>query len=398
MEMILISTFTRLFKLLSCKNMKYHLALNTTDNLDSFVFKAKSGKSPGHVMWEVGQVLKAKIHQPINVEVLPKDRKLAKIIGFPECWALARQLSEQLNDNDVLYCDGENLGIPIATLCSQKKKRPKIAVLFHNINRPKGYLALHSFKVANSIDLFVTGTNSQTMFLHRYLNLPKHRIFQIPSHPSTDTSFFIPKPVSQKKVRPLIASGGLEKRDYKTLADATKDLNLDVKICAFSPNRTASKRTFPKIIPKNMYCGFYEWEDLVQLYCDADLVVLPLLKNNYQAGLSTLFEAMACRRPVIVTRSPKAGIINKLIDSGIVTGVNGGNSLELKQAIKNLLDNPELANQQAQSGYEFVCKYYNHGQYIQDLTGKFISTFGNIDDHRLLITENIQNLQQFSYQ
>ncbi|MDY6896696.1 MAG: glycosyltransferase family 4 protein [Cyanobacteriota bacterium] len=377
--------------------MKYYLALNTTSDIESFVSKAKSAKCPGHVMWEVGQVLKAKIYQPINVEVSSQDRKLAKIIGFPECWALARQLSEQLNDNDVIYCDGEHLGIPIATVCSQKQKRPKIAVLFHNINRPKGYLALNLFKVSNSIDLFVTGTNSQTKFLHRYLNLPKHRIFQIPSHPSTDTSFFTPKPVSQKKVRPLIASGGLEKRDYKTLANATKDLNLDVKICAFSPNKTASKRTFPEIMPSNMYCGFYEWEDLLQLYCDADLVVLPLLDNNYQAGLSTLFEAMACRKPIIVTRSPKAGIINKLIDLGIVTGVNSGNSVELKQAIINLLNDPEQANKQAQLGHEFVCKYYNHGQYIQDLTTKLISTFGNIDNHQLLAKENIQNLQKISY-
>lgn len=377
--------------------MKYHLALNTTSDIESFVSKAKSGKFPGHVMWEISQVLKAQIYQPMNVEVLPRDRKLAKIIGFPECWALARQLSEQLNDNDVLYCDGEHLGIPIATLCSQKQKRPKIAVLFHNINRPKGYLALNTFKVKNSVDLFVTGTTSQTKFLRRYLNLPEHRIYQIPSHPSTDTSFFTPKPGLQRKVRPLIASGGLEKRDYRTLANATNDLNLDVKICAFSPNKTASKRTFPPIMPKNMYCGFYEWDDLVQLYCDADLVVLPLLNNNYQAGLSTLFEAMACRRPVIITRSPKTGIINHLIDSGMVTGVNSGDSVELKQAIANLLNNPEQANRQAQLGYEFVCKYYNHNRYIQDVTEKFISTFGNVDNHQVLIKEKIQNLQQFSY-
>ena len=377
--------------------MKYHLALNTTSDVESFVSKTKSGKFPGHVMWEVSQALKAKIYQPINLKVLPRDRKLSKIIGFPECWALARQLSEQLDDNDVIYCDGEHLGIPIAAVCAQKQKRPKIAVLFHNINRPKGYVALNAFQVESSIDLFVTGTNSQTKFLRRYLNLPKHRIFQIPSHPSTDTSFFIPKPVSQEKVRPLIASGGLEKRDYKTLANATNNLKIDVKICAFSPNKTASKRTFPAIMPKNMYCGFYEWEDLVQLYCDADLVVLPLLNNNYQAGLSTLFEAMACKRPVIVTRSPKAGIINNLIDSGIVTGVSSGNSAKLKQAIQKLLHNPEQANKQAQLGYEFVCKYHNHSQYIQDLTTKFISTFGNIDNHQDFIKENIHNLQTFSY-
>jgi len=377
--------------------MSYHIALNTTNNIETIVSEVKSGKHPAHVMWEISQILKAKIHQPINLDILPKDRKLTQIIGFPEHWALARQLSEKLNENDVIYCDGEHLGIPIATLCSQKEKRPKIAVLFHNINRPKGYLALNFFQVINSIDLFVTGTNSQTKFLRRYLNLPENRIFQIPSHPSTDTSFFSPERAFQKKLRPLIVSGGLEKRDYKTLANATIDLNIDVKICDFSPNKTASKRTFPEIMPKNMFCGFYKWKDLVQLYCDADLVVLPLLKNNYQAGLSTLFEAMACKRPVIVTRSPKAGIINELIDSGLITGVKFGDAVELKQAIEKLLNNPELVKHQAQLGYKFVCNYHNHSRYIQDLTTKLIHTFGNVDNLQHLMKKNIQDLQKFSY-
>ena len=380
--------------------MNYHVALNSTKDIENIASQAKLGKHPAHVMWEISQRLKAKIHQPINLEILPKDRNLAKIIGFPESWALARQLSEQLNENDVIYCDGEHLGIPIATLCSQKQKRPKIAVLFHNINRPKGCLALNLFKVKNSIDLFVTGTISQAKFLRHYLNLPEHRIFQIVSHPSADTSFFTPKPASSKleKVRPLIASGGMEKRDYKSLGDATKNLNVDVKICAFSPNRTASKRTFPEIMPKNMYCGFYEWCDLVQLYRDADLVVLPLLKNNYQAGLSTLFEAMACERPVIISRSPKAGIINQLIDSGIVTGVKAGDSVELKQAIEKLLNNPQQAQNQAQLGYEFVCEKHNHDRYLQELTTKLISTFGSLENNQNLINNNIQNLKPFSYQ
>lgn len=377
--------------------MNYHVALNTTQDIENIALQVKLGKHPAHVMWEMSQILKAKIHQPVNLEILPKDRNLAKIIGFPEFWALARQLSEQLNEDDVIYCDGEHLGIPIATLCHQKQKRPKIAVLFHNINRPKGCLALNLFKVKHSIDLFVTGTVSQTKFLRHYLNLPQHRIFQIDSHPSTDTSFFTPSTSSQNKIRPLIASGGMEKRDYKTLANATQNLNADIKICAFSPNRTASKRTFPEIMPKNMSCSFYEWCDLVQLYRDADLVILPLLKNNYQAGLSTLFEAMACRKPVIITRSPKAGIINQLIDSGSVTGVKTGDYVELRQAIEKLLNNPQLAKKQAQLGYEFVCKKHNHSKYVQELTTKLISTFGSMENYQYSINTNISNLQSLYY-
>ena len=182
--------------------MKYNIVLNSTSDIEGFALNAQLGENPSHVMWEIAQTLKAKIHQPINVKILPQDKILAKIIGFPEHWALARQLSEQLKEDDVIYCDGEQLGIPIANLCSKKQKPPKIAVLFHNISRPRGYLALNLLKVTNSIDLFLTGTASQAEFLHKYLSLPKNRIYRIPSHPSTDTSFLIPKPASYEKVRP----------------------------------------------------------------------------------------------------------------------------------------------------------------------------------------------------
>lgn len=363
-------------------SINYHIVLNSADDIENIAFKAELGKHPAHVMWDMSKVLQAQIHQPINVITLPKDKKLAKIIGFPEHWALARKLSEQLNENDVVFCNGEHIGIALATLCSQKQKRPKIAVLFHNINRPKGILALNLFKVANSIDLFVTGTISQTKFLRRYLKLPENRIFQILSHPSTDTSFFTPSLVHSAKLRPLIVSGGIEKRDYRTLANAIVDLNVDVKVCAFSPNRTASKRTFPQKIPNNMFFSYYEWCDLLQLYRNADIVVLPLLKNNYQAGLSTLFEAMACKKTIIITRSPKAGIINKLIDSGIVTGVRCGDYIQLRQAITQLLNDPHRAEKQAELGYEFVCSYHNNNKYIQDFTTKLISTFATVDNYQ----------------
>ena len=189
----------------------------------------------------------------------------------------------------------------------------------------------------------------------------------------------------------------MEKRDYKTLAHATKDLNLDVKICAFSPNRTASKRTFPEVMPSNMSCKFYKWRDLVQLYCDADLVVVPLLKNNYQAGLSTLFEAMACRRPIIATRSPKAGIINELIDSDVITGVKTGDYVELKQAIEMLLSNPQKAEKQAQLGYEFVLEKHNNRKYVEDLTTKLISTFGSFGDNQDIVESSQDESQRLSY-
>jgi glycosyltransferase involved in cell wall biosynthesis len=356
--------------------MRYHIALNSNCDLEEIVNKAKAGKRPLHVMWDISQILGAKIHQSESVQVLLIDKILAKIIGEPSDWALARQLSLQLNEEDIIFCNGEQLGIPIATLCYSLPRRPKIITLVNNLNRPRGRLVLKLLNIKDKIDLFLTCTNSQVEFLRNYLHLPENRIHHICSQPAIDTSFFTPGEASYKKIRPLIASGGLEKRDYLTLANALQNLDVDVKVCAFSPNASKLKSSFPKVMPSNMSCDFYEMHDLVQLYRDSDLVVLSLLENNYEAGLTTLFEAMACQRPVIVTRSSQTGIINQLIDSGIVTGVNLGDSVDLQEAVIKILNDSERAKQQVEQGYEMILKQFNHNSYIQELVEIF--NFANI--------------------
>ncbi len=342
--------------------MKYHIALSRQFDLQGIHQDAEAGKRPCHVMWDISKTLKATIYQPVTEQVLPLDTVRAKAISSPQHWALARKLALRVGNEDVIYCAGEDVGFPIATLCSKQQERPKIIVFIHNINRPRSRLALKMLNLSKRVDLFMTYTHSQAEFLCEYLNLPRSRICLFLEQP-TDISFFQPGPVSQNKGRPLIASGGLEKRDYCTLAKATHDLDLDVKICAVSPNAAASKRAFPEVLPNNMSCHAYDWRELLQLYRDCDLAVISLFENNYQAGLTTMFEALACRRPVVITRSP--GIIQELIDAGIVIGVNPEDSDELRQVILKLLNNPKQARIQAEKGYQLMLQKYNHRKYIQ---------------------------------
>lgn len=355
--------------------MTYHIPLDLTSDLEELAREAKAGKRPSQFMWQLGQHLGAKFHQPDLSQILPIDKNLATIIGSPSTWALARQLSSHIQPDDVIFCNKEQIGIPVTALCSSSHLRPKIVVFSYKINRPRGYLALKLFKAAEKIDLFLTYTPSETKFLRQYLGLPENRVCQISSQPPIDTSFFTPGQTSYKKIRPLIASGGWEQRDYRTLAIAIQDLDVDVKISALSPSRNVSTKSLPKVMPSNMTIGFYDWCDLVQLYRDSDLVVIPLFKNNYEAGLTTLFEALACQKPVIISRSSPE-IVCQLIDSGIVTGFNPGDSNGLKQAIIKILNQPQTIQHQIQRGYELVMKQFNHDSYIQELAEKL--NFSNI--------------------
>ncbi|MBE9213313.1 glycosyltransferase family 4 protein [Plectonema cf. radiosum LEGE 06105] len=343
--------------------MTYHLALSSCFDLENIKQDAQTGKRPAHVIFDIIRLLNAKIHQPTQDFLLPIDLVYEKIIGSKHHWSLARKLSSKLAKSDIIFCTDESVGLPIATLCGERECGPKVVVFVHNLNRLRGRFALNLLGIKKRIHLLMTASQEQADFLRDYLK-PENRVCLFPCQ-STDASFFTPKLATPNKSRPLIVSGGLEQRDYRTLARATKSLNVDVKISATSSIHTVNARTFPKVIPANMSYRDYDWNSLVQLYCDADIVAIILYPNNFQAGLSTLFEALACRKPVIITRA--SGIIQELIDAKVVLGVNPGDYEGLHQAINSLLSNHKQGEAMAQRGYLLVHEQHNHHVYVKAL-------------------------------
>ena len=310
----------------------------------------------------------ATIHEPGSEPVLPLDKLRAKIAGRPEHWAMARALSSQLGSEDVVFCTGEDIGVPVATLCGGKASRPKIVMFAHNLDRPRGRASLKLFGVADRIDLFVTNAGLQFDFLRRFLNLPEDRVYMLGDQ--TDMQFFTPGSASSDKQKPTIVGVGLEKQDYRTVAAATCDLDVDVKISGFSQDAKSLAEAFPETMPVNMSNSFYEWPDLLQLYRTADVVVVSVFDNKFCAGLTSMMEAMACRRPVVVTNTQ--GIAEYVAPPGIASVVNPGDAAAMRQAIVNLLHNPQEAEAQAPRGYEYALKHYNSDDYVEVLAAQMI--------------------------
>lgn len=355
--------------------MKYHIALIRAIDLEGMARDAEQRKCPRHIMWQLSQRLGATIHKGAGNPVLPIDKIRGKLgSNIPEQWALGRALSEQLTSDDLIFCPGEDIGYPVAALCGAKRDRPKIVVIVHNSDRPRTRLSLKLYGLADKIDLFITPARLQAEFLRRYLHLPEERIWLLPDQ--TDVKFFTPGSPSPQKQRPMVMSVGLEQRDYVTLAEATKDLDIDVKVSGFSTAKLKEEyarpksRRFPKVLPENMSCQFYEWPDLVQLYRDADIVVISLVENKFAAGIQVMHEALACRRPVIITRT--RGMSEYLEIPGIVTTFNPGDVAELREAIVHLVNNPEEAEAQAQRGYELVLKERNSDRFVEAIANRLI--------------------------
>ncbi|WAL61307.1 glycosyltransferase family 4 protein [Thermocoleostomius sinensis] len=347
--------------------MKYHVVLSKPVDLASFNQRAEADHCPRHIMWNLSQQLNATVHKPEHHPITAIDRICARIAGQPEHWALGRALVSQLDENDFVYCQGEDVGLPLAILCKLRGKRPKLAMAVMAPDRPRVRGALQLFGLANQIDLFLTNTKVKSDSLCRYLGLTSDRVFIFSEQ--TDVKFFTPGEPSPQKTRPIVASAGLEQRDYHTLAEATHNLDLDVRICAVSPNATAKQSRFPNPMPSNMTAQHYDWTDLRQLYRDANVVAISLLQNQYSAGLTVLMEAMACRRPVVMTRT--TGLAEQLIDRGVVLGVEPGDAVGMRQAIMQLLNHPEQAEALAQQGYDLIQQEHTSELHIERIITAF---------------------------
>jgi glycosyltransferase involved in cell wall biosynthesis len=362
-----LSVHPIVFQESGARPLRYHIALSRPFDFDEINQKVQAGESPNHSVWELSQKTNATIHQPHRQTITAFDRLAARMVGQPEHWALARKLLGQLNEDDLVFCTGEDIGLPIALLFKLTGMQSKLVIFAVAPHRTRFQWLCRFFNLKSQVDLFTTDTSFKIDALLQGLNLPSHQATLIPT--PTDVNFFKPGAAAPKS-RPVIASAGLEQRDYETLAIATQNLDADVKICAVSPNATSkTKVAFPTVMPANMTSRHYPWAEFLQLYRDADVVVVSLLQNHYSAGLTTLVEALACRRPVVMTRTP--GLGETLINMGVAIGVEPGDAAGMEKAIAHLLANPELSAAQAQRGYDLVQQKYTSAHYVQNFATLF---------------------------
>ena len=94
-------------------------------------------------------------------------------------------------------------------------------------------------------------------------------------------------------------------------------------------------------LPSNVDARRYSYPDLRRLYAESKFVVVPIYQTDFQAGITTILEAMAMGKAVIATRTRgQTDVIRDGVD-GIY--VEPGDVGGMRAAIIDLLDHPEKA-------------------------------------------------------
>ncbi|MEO8315186.1 MAG: glycosyltransferase family 4 protein [Pseudomonadota bacterium] len=315
-------------------------------------------EGPRHSMRMLAEQMDATIHAPESGRVNLSERLRALCFPDAQHWALGAALRDQLSASDSVLCTGEIPGFQVAAALGGRRTSPRLAVMVHNIIRPRAIAAMKIWRLHRRISKFMAVSAPQIGFLKKSFGVDEDRLLLVADH--TDTLFFSPGPSSAKR-RPLIVSVGLEQRDYVTLAEATRGMDVDVRISGFSKDARIRRGTLPEPFPENMSAQYYSWRDLLQLYRDADVVVVSTRACTYAAGVQGLLEAMACGRPVVVTASQ--GLTGYMDDRASVQ-VAPQNPHAMREAIQHLLDNPATARAMGEAGRRIASERYNMESYV----------------------------------
>jgi hypothetical protein len=95
-------------------------------------------------------------------------------------------------------------------------------------------------------------------------------------------------------------------------------------------------------IPANVTARGYDLFALRQLYADAAIVVVPLQETDFQAGITTILEAMSMGKPVVCTLT--TGQTDTIVDGETGIYVAPGDAAGMRAAIERLLADPTEAD------------------------------------------------------
>lgn len=242
---------------------------------------------------------------------------------------------------------------------------PIIAILHSMPQRNSWFYRTFMRTHCNGIDKIVCITKKDYHYLQYILKLPLEKIHYIQWAANIDD---YDKIISScrgdfRNKRKYIVSIGWSKRDYNTLINAflgTNIQDLDLRIFCNGINIDYYKNKQLKVIS--------EWVDFkycVREYRDAEFVVVPLEKSNRTLGLTSLYDAMAMGKAVIITKN--SGIDIDVEKEKVGLWVNPNDIEDMKRKILFFAENPLVAKQYGYNGREYLKKKHNYTMFCKEL-------------------------------
>jgi glycosyltransferase involved in cell wall biosynthesis len=285
--------------------------------------------------------------------------------------AMALACFSRRRSHRAMFTDGEQVGLPYAALCWLARHRPVHLMIGHRLSARKKVLLHRALRLHRRVDRLIVYASAQRRFAIEALGYPPERVVLHPF--MVDTEFWRPERVTATpRSRPMICAVGQELRDYPTMAEAVRGLDVDVVIAAASPWSKREDTSAAIELPPNVTVGAYDQFDLRQLYADASLVVVPLQETDFQAGITTILEAMSMARPIVCTRT--TGQTDTIVEGETGRYVPPRDAAAMREAITDLLADPGEAARLAVTGQDWVRANADIVSYARELATLLVET------------------------
>jgi len=278
---------------------------------------------------------------------------------------------------DAVFTDSERVGMLYAALCIFARERPRHVMIGHRLSAPKKQRLHRLLRLERRIDHVVVYASAQRTVAVEQLRYPAERVTLTPF--MVDTRFWQHRGSSAvDRSRPLICSVGQELRDYPTLVAAVEGLDADVFIAAASPWSKRTDSSAGLRLPGNVTVDGLDLFALRELYNEATLVVVPVVDTDFQAGITTILEAMSMGLPVVCTRT--RGQTDTVIEGETGRYVPPGDAAAVRAVIDELLADTDQARRLGAAGQRWVREHADIARYVATLAGVISGAGGDVAD------------------
>ncbi len=262
------------------------------------------------------------------------------------------------NNYDVVISWAARLGYPFALLLKLTGSRVPHITLNSWISKRKKAFFLKL--VHSKIDRIILWNSVQRDFALQHLHLPPSKIAFVRKGP--DLRFWRP----MDRPTDIICAAGTEMRDYPTLIEAMRGLDVECHIAA-GRARAKIPQTVRVIstlgpIPPNVIIAPKSYVELRELYARSRFVVVPLLPTDTDNGLTCILEAMGMGKAVLVSRTE--GQVDIVREGKTGMYVAQGDPRALREAILYLWTHPDLCAAMGREARRTAEQYHSLDQFV----------------------------------
>ena len=263
---------------------------------------------------------------------------------------------------DIIWANSEKVGIPLSFL---NIKKPLVVILQYP-ESPLRILLMKLSGIAKKWAGIGIVAKEARNFLQSKLGVNPNRIFQ---YYAARTDVFKPAEDDRYTEHGPILSIGVAKRDYDTMIEALSGLpgyQTEIFVSSKYGDKYRGQK-FKKIVEWIQFPEKISDEDLLCRYQNARFVVVPLMPTSHSgAGVTSIFEASSSGRAVIATQTGG-------MDSYVVHGKTGilvppRDVDAMRNAIKTLWENEDLATDMGNAGRRFIEENYAHAKVVEGIT------------------------------